>query len=108
MKTTCKERMRRLRARRKEDEEFDKEDHLEKERLRIAKLREKQKKLRQSDLTLHAEYKMKERIRKRKQREKKRLLTAVQMEGNPLILRMGNYAEGKIPGRKNRRFKNLQ
>ena len=30
------------------------------------------------------------------------------MEGNPLIIRMGNYVEGKIPGRKNRRLKNLQ
>ena len=66
------ERMRKLRERRKEEDGFDNKLHHEKERVRIAEIQKKQKKIREGDKQKQDEHKQYERLRKRGQRELKK------------------------------------
>ena len=67
--STSTQRMRKLRARRRKDNNFNMEEHYLKERERLAKLRSVQKIARERNSKLLREYRKKQKLSKREQRK---------------------------------------
>ena len=102
VKTTNAERMTKLRESRKEEDGFDIKLHHEMERVCIAEIRKKQKKIREGEKRKQDEHKQYEKLRKRRQSELKKNASKNDKRA------VANIMEGQLCRRKNNKAKEHQ